>query len=560
MRFVCVAGLVVTLGGCAGLTGHAKGPAPEILAPPTVSSGGPSAWTLLGDVPERAAGLGAGPASLVTASLLVDDGWTGGFVNVPPDQCVLAYARGATSIDDVDIAIYSDDGAALAVDEGRDVHPTVVLCPPHPNRVYVAAHVVDGEGFVAAAAQLVARDKADGVASGLGARGTVSQGSRPADAWPGLDDAVRAHRVSLGGRWDEFKRIALSVDARLPSYAAMEFGPDQCLDAIAVPDDEVGLLDLEVVDDKGRVLARADGAPDLGARTLTVCSPIATNGALVIRPHVGRGLAAIVLARADRLALGDVAAHSDVAWMASTRSLADAEKALDSLLAERGYPGPSARTVGVLNVGRRVSVPLQLRAQAGGCHRIDVVAGAPLGFVRASAWGGPSGSALLASGESSSSQALFVCAGGSVRLDLDARGRSGPFAVIARPERWVTAAFAASPLATSRLFHLASVGSDALVEDTKEPFRRVALASSSLTSWSETVPARACLRVVAGVEGDGAGVDLRAIDGAGEMDRQEGAEAAAVRACAPADRGDTVRIEMRASAGRLDAVVGEWVR
>ena len=79
---------------------------------------------------------------------------------VPRDDCVLGYARGSASIDDVDVAIYSEDGTTLAVDEGRDVHPTVMICAPHPDRMYLTAHVVEGEGFVAVGAQLVPKERA----------------------------------------------------------------------------------------------------------------------------------------------------------------------------------------------------------------------------------------------------------------------------------------------------------------------------------------------------------------------------------------------------------------
>jgi hypothetical protein len=66
------------------------------------------------------------------------------------------------------------------------------------------------------------------------------------------------------------------------------------------------------------------------------------------------------------------------------------------------------------------------------------------------------------------------------------------------------------------------------------------------------------VRVAIGVQGEGLGVELRAIDGSAgeEIDRSEAAHAASVRACAPADAARTVRFEARASAGKLDAVIG----
>jgi hypothetical protein len=67
------------------------------------------------------------------------------------------------------------------------------------------------------------------------------------------------------------------------------------------------------------------------------------------------------------------------------------------------------------------------------------------------------------------------------------------------------------------------------------------------------------MRVTIGTQGEGLGVELRAIDGADgeEIDRSEAAHAASVRACATADAARTVRFEARASAGHLEAVIGE---
>jgi hypothetical protein len=140
------------------------------LPPPRVSSGALDPRTLLGELPARASRLGAGAPAMIASAEAIENDWIGGFVDVPHDGCLLGYARGSTSIDDVDVAVYSDEGTQLAVDEGRDPHPTVLLCPPHPDRVYVAAHIVEGEGFVVVGAQLVPRDRALIVARALGAR------------------------------------------------------------------------------------------------------------------------------------------------------------------------------------------------------------------------------------------------------------------------------------------------------------------------------------------------------------------------------------------------------
>ncbi|HEY8038339.1 MAG TPA: hypothetical protein VIF15_01035 [Polyangiaceae bacterium] len=555
-RAVALAACLLALGGC-GIFTHATPPppgGPRVPPAPHVTPGELDARTLLGELPARAARLGAGAPSLVTSAEATENEWVGGFVDVPRDDCLLGYARGSSSIEDVDVAIYSDEGAQLAVDEGRDVHPTVLLCAPHPDRVYVTAHVVEGEGLVVVGAQLVPKERALIVGRGLGARGSVAEGPRPADAWPGLEEAVRVHRLALGGSWEEFKRVALTVDARLPTFVSLPIDADQCVDAVIVPDEDVALLDVEALDGEGRVVARA--REGLGARSLTVCSPLSMPGSLSVRPHVGRGLTAVVLARAKGEVARDLSIRPDVVWAAAAQPIDAAKGARDTLLAKSGYQAAVATTNGSLALGRRVTVPLDLKGLGGACARIDVIAGAPLGLIDARVW--DDAGALLASGESSASLALFACVRSTARLELETRGRPGPFAVTVRPERWKDAAFAAHPLAASRMLARAAAGPNMLLEGRGAPVRSVALDPATGTSWTESVAAGRCVRVTVGAQGDGAGVDVRASDADGsDLDRSESAYAASVRACAPADAARSVHFDVRASAGHVDALIGE---
>lgn len=548
--------IAVLVSGCAS---HGRGSVTPSVAhrlnAPTVWPGELHARNLLGELPLRAAHLGASPLSLVASGEALDNEWLGGFVDVPPDSCLLAYARASSSVEDIDIAVYSEEGTSLAVDEGRDVHPTVVLCPPHPPRVYVAAHVVEGEGLIAAGVQLVPRERAPIVARALGAHGTLDQGPRAADAWPGLDDAVRVHRLELGGKWEEFKRVALPVDARVPTYASLPFGADQCVDAIVVPDDDVALLDVEAIDEEGHVVGRA---PDgMGVRTLTICSPLAMSGTLQVRPHSGRGLAALVLARAAGDVAQDLSMRPEIAWVAPVLPLEAAKRARNALLAKSGYPAPAFAASGVLGLGRRITVPLEPKAFGATCGRIDVVAGAPLSLLEARVWG--DGDALLADGEASSSLAMFACPHGPARLELEARGRPGPYTVLVRPEPWQHPTLSAHPLASSRMLARAAVGQEMLLSGKEGAVRELALDAARTISWTEDVPAGRCLRVAVGAQGDGAGIDLRAFEGSDtEIDRAQAAHAASVRACAQ-ETPRTVRFEVHASAGRLDAVLGERI-
>ena len=53
-------------------------------------------------------------------------------VDVPRDSCAIFIARGTSSIEDLDLAAYGEDGAVLGLDEGPDKTPALLVCPPHP--------------------------------------------------------------------------------------------------------------------------------------------------------------------------------------------------------------------------------------------------------------------------------------------------------------------------------------------------------------------------------------------------------------------------------------------
>ena len=520
---------------------------------PKLVAGSLDARVVLGDLPDRAVRLGAGPGRVVVAGEVVEGERGGGFVELSGDECLLSYARGSSSVDDLDLAIFAEEGHPLAADERPDAQPTVVLCPPTPKRVYVAVHAASGQGLLAVAVHLVPKERAAEVARGLGARGRSSEGPKPAEAWPGLDDRVRAHRVEVGGKWEELRRIALPVDARVPTTLSLPIEEGACVDALVVPEDEVGVIEAEATDETGRILGRArDGAR---ARSLTICSPLAMSGTLSIRPHTGSGNVAVVLSRARGEVARDVAARTTVAWAASALPLEAARGARERELAKAAYPPAATTTSGVLALGRRVTVPLRLPTQTG-CNRIDVVAGAPLALVDATVW---DGTRLLGGNEGAGALTLFVCGRAKADLELETRGRPGPFSVLTRPETWQSPVFMKSPLASSRMLGRATSGVLALHEGRALVVRSLHLDPSTCDVVTREVLPGQCLRIAAGSEGQGTGVELRVFEARSgeEIDRAGGEHGATVRACADPDHPREVRVEARVTAGILDVVVGE---
>jgi hypothetical protein len=275
-----------------------------------------------------------------------------------------------------------------------------------------------------------------------------------------------------------------------------------------------------------------------------------------VRPHVGRGRVAVVLARAQGEVVRDLSSRPEVAWGPTAQSVDAAKTARNALLAKAGYGAPVSFASGSLTLGRRTTMPLQPTGPVGACSRIDVVAGAPLAMLGASIWDDRGD--LIASDEGPSSVTLFACARGSLRLELEARGRGGPFAITVRPERWKDTVFALHPLAASRMLARAAVGPDMLFAHKKLVVREQTLDAERFAAWFENIDKGQCAHVTLGAQGDGTGIELRAFDGVdgAEIDRCEGPQSASVRACARPDSGRTVRFEARASAGRLEAIVG----
>jgi hypothetical protein len=497
--------------------------------------------------------LGAGPVAIVAAGPLSEGERLGAFVDVPADACLLAYGRASSSLDDIDLAAFADEGTTIAADEGPDPKPSLMLCPPHPSRLYVAAHAASGEGLCVIGAQLVPKEQAAALARALGARNTSSAPARQAEAWPGLEEAVRTHRSAIGGVWEDVRRVAMAADTRSVTVLAFNIDEGGCSDVLVVPDEELSIVDVDVLDAEGRLVTRArDGGP---SRAVTVCSSTAMNGSLQIRPHAGRGLVAVAVAKGKGATSHDLLTRPDVVWVQPTLSLDATRKAREAALTKAGYAAPSVSRDGQLQLGRRSTVALAL-ASSTACTRIDVVAGAPLSMVDAAVWDDTG--ALVASADSPSDAVLFACGHGTVRADLGTRGRPGPFALLVRAERWSDPAFVRFPLAASRMLSRAALGASGLHEGTARGVVAVTLDAAHHDVQERVIPSHQCLRVAMGAEGEGTGMQVRVLDAVTgeELDRSHGPTSALVRACA-LDAERTVRIEAVATAGTLRAIVGE---
>jgi hypothetical protein len=456
-------------------------------------------------------------------------------------------------MEDIDVVLFAEEGNPIAVDEAPDAHPTVILCPPHPARVYLAVHAAGGEGLVAVAAQLVPPDRSVEVGRTAGARGARGEAPRPADAWPGLEERIRQHRASLGGTWEDIRRSALTVDVRASSTVPIAVDANQCVDVLVIPEDGVLSMELDVVDADGREVANArDGGKD---RSLVLCSTFAMTGSLRIRPHVGAGLAAVVIGRTPASSAPDLATHVELLWYATARTVEQTRATFDAAFAKRGYAAPTVFGTGSLTAGRRLGLAGEVPS-GDACARIDILAGAPLALFAARARDDKG--TLLGAGEGASAVTVYACGTTKAELDLDAYGRGGPFVALARSERWKSPIFPKKPTASSRMLGRSLSEPGAPLEGTPGDVRAVTLDATHLEKWEVSVAAHACAEIAVGAEGEGTGLSLSAVDVASgeELDRSHGATSAFVRVCS-GEAVRRVRIELSATSGKLDAVVGD---
>ncbi len=499
---------------------------------------------------EIATSLGAGPLEVAVTEVGGDGDRVGGFVNLPSDQCVLAYARGSQGIEDLDLYAYADDGTILAADEATDPQPAVVICPPHPARAYVAARIVAGRGIVAIGVHPLAPSVAAQVGRALGARGRPGEEIGRIEAWPGLDDKVSQHRRAVGARWEELRRVAVQADARAPTRISASLDGGRCLDVYVVPSEEFSQLDLAVLDGDDRVLARA---PAVGRdRTVIICSPVQTALSIELRPHMGQGLCAIVLARSALGAEREIAGAFYAARIAPQADLPAERVQRSKPLRALGYGDAAMIGTGTADVGRRVSFPITL---PDGCTRIDVIGGRPIAGVTADVWDASSN--LVTSGTAGDGPTLFACGkSGKGRIDVEALSRPGPFAIEVRHERSAPANLVAHPVAAGRMLSALNAKTDPVSARAADDAKVMTLDATSLKTFDFVLADGRCSDVVVTLDAGGAGVDMRLVDGQSgeELSSARGRLLAEARICATG-HARNLRAELHLGAGKADALV-----
>lgn len=522
--------------------------APSAGAPLAVASGAPgaAAQKLLFTAATAATAAGAGALSVVAAELAAEGDRVGAFVEPPEGACLLAVARGAEGVDDVDLLSFNDEGTPLAVDEATDPSPALLLCPPHPGRVYLMARVMSGRGLVAVGALPVPLTAALRVGKALNARGRPGASGREAEAWPGLDEKSAALRRGVGGQWREVRRAAVPAEARAPGHLTEPIEAGRCLLIQATPSDETSDIDAQILDAEGRSLARAS---EVGRdRAAIVCASTPTSVSVELRPRIGAGVAAVVLSRSVAGSEADISARIERVDAFPVGTADEALARLGARLKAAGYGAPAGRAQGAARANQKSTAAVTLPP---GCARVDVVGGAPLAGLVAELWSEQG--QLWGRGEGGGAAPLFACGpGGRARLEVEAQLRPGPFSVEVRSEG---ADAALAGLAGGRLLSRLNASGDIVRAAALQGAQRVQLTPQAAGQAHFRVPEGRCLEVGAALGPGGAGVELRLLDGTSRDELAQGAAAWATAARVCVVNATDLSAEVRLSSGKAEAIV-----
>lgn len=464
---------------------------------------------------------------------------------VPTTECSLVIARASESVDDIDLFVYGDDGTVFGTDDAPDKAPSVLVCPPHPKRMFAVARVASGHGVVAVGAQRVAPQHAAQVRAAIARRAA----ERPAGRERARVQArLAAHRQELGGRWRELRRVALPADARVPTRASVALSAGHCLDVLAVPTQGVGALDLQLLDATGRIVGR--GQQDGRDRFIVACSEHQTNLTLELRPRAGTGPTWLIVAESESGAaasLSDYAARVDLGSSAPlSASRATLEKSLESL----NYGPTTVLSQGNLSASVRRSVAIPAAA---GCRRIDAVGGAPLFGIRA--WAYSDSGELVAQARGAGRLSMLLCGESARRLDIEATLSPGPFMLLSRAEPESPHMMQKHPLAASRLME-AVWGSGAATQSREVGgATAVTIAPARQGRASVRVPVQRCVHFFSALGPGARGLEMRLVDAdsGNELARSHGAFVASNRLCA--HKGTiNARVELSAEAGATTAL------
>lgn len=518
-------------------SGPAKAPAAARVIAETSTS------PLLTDTARTAVRAGAGALQVVGLGVRNTGDSLDGFAFLPHGSCALVYARGGGSIVDLDLFAYADDGTQYGSDEAPDDLPTLIFCAETRNeRIFLAAKVAQGQGPVAIGLHDVPKKSRQAFVDLVGARQKVSKLGPDAEPWPALNEKVSDHLQALGGTWRDVRRVALPIDARVPTRLDAHVPPSRCLDVLTVPEDEYFQVEVTASDATGRILARGTEHED--SRYLVFCAD--EQGAIIhleFRPQSGQGL--VLVAQSSSVQPGaqldfqlDLA---HVIMLGSSRS-----------------PLWSAGSKGV----KSYPFPLQGGSirnhtiKASGCARHSIVIDESVELVRATVRAWSEQGDLLAEGLNHFGGALVVCHTGTVELEIESDQSVAHARLVSIPAEEQSTTFSTLPLASSR----ALSRHDALTPFNRRDMKLEVTALELLENKPQTLPLQlpsdACTTIALGLTASNGWVELRLRDATSQtlLSRAWGRSSAGLSFCSTSEPLSSV-IEIRQELGSSSALL-----
>ena len=534
------------LGFLLACVGCAPGPVPKAVVRPVAALGG---------APGRPDVHAWFPAERASEIVVVDAGVAGdrvsALVDVPDSSCAVFIARGTDTIEDLDLVAYGEDGAVLGMDEGNDSTPALLVCPPHPARIFLAARIAAGHGLVAIGVERLPESDAERAAATYHARHRTGEADARLSAWPGLAERVAEHRRRLGGSWADLRRVALPLDARIATRLSATIAQGRCVHALVLGSAEVSHLELSALDENGHILGRATA---LGRdRSMVVCAVLESVVTFELRPQSGRGVAVLVLSQSD----ADSSAPDDALRIDRfpNGTLDDVRQRNAARLNGLGYAAAQVVKNGQLQPGHTDLTTLVLPK---GCARLDVLLAEPIRDVSARLWGADD--SLLAGDDDATSRVLFACSsGGPARLDVESLSRAGAYGIELRLEPETAPLLHGSPLAASRL--LGYMTEHGLIASASQAGKvtRHDLTPEHLATEPFLVPLGRCVDVTLALGAHGTGAEVRLVDAesGAELAFGRGTSVASAHVCAVGpEAGGTIhaRAEFRVRAGQSEGL------
>ena len=432
--------LLVTC-GCAS-TARRPAPSAQNTQSRELSHQGSKVSALLSDTAHVAARAGAGELQQVALGVRRAGETLDSFVLIPPGRCALSYARAGASVVDVDLHAYADDGTQFGADEAPDALPTLILCAKDKSeRLFLSAKVAQGHGLVAVGLHDLHSGLRDKVLQAVGAQARISKYDAQSDAWPMLSQEVALHLRSLGGVWTDQRRVALPVDARMPTRIDTEVPAERCLSVLILPDEPFLQLDAIVSDTSGRIVSRIG---EFGERRFVVfCAPDqATKLHLDLRPQLGQGIALVAFNVST-----EPGTHLDIpAHFQALVYLGDHPKGTVAESNSAAIPlGFSTQSGEIYTVQREVM----------GCKQFRIIQAANSGRLRAKLRVFDQAGHLLAQARNDDPVPLTVCHRGKVQLEVEAEQDAKELLLTERRSPGQGSFLDSAKLASSRVLHRA---------------------------------------------------------------------------------------------------------